>query len=254
MNTQVLAGKVALVTGASSGIGRTTALELAKAGARVAVASRRSKLNDELIAEIESLGGSAIAITADISKEKDIENAVQQTLTRFGRLDIAFNNAGLEEQPGPLAEKTADLYDSVFNVNVKGVLLSLKYEIAAMLKTGGGSIINTSSVAGHVGMGGVPIYVASKHAVEGLTKSVALEYAKLGIRVNSVAPAAIETPMFDRFVVGIDGAREAMQNMHPVGRTGRPEEIASAVLFLASDASSFMTGQSLVVDGGFTAQ
>ena len=144
----------------------------------------------------------------------------------------------MEELPSPLTEKTGDLYDTVFNVNVKGVLLSMKYEIPAMLKNGGGSIINTSSVAGHIGMGGVPIYVASKHAVEGLTKSVALEYGKQGIRVNAVSPAAIETPMYGRFVDGQEGARDNMASLHPIGRVGQPDEIASTVLWLASPHSS----------------
>lgn len=254
MSTESLLGKVALVTGASSGIGRATALKLAKAGARVVVASRRKELNESLIQEIESFGGSGLALTVDVSREADIERLLSETIRRFGRLDIAFNNAGVEEVPGPLEGKTEEAFDFVFGINVKGVLLSMKHEIAAMLKTGGGTIINTTSVAGHLGMAGVPIYVASKHAVEGLTKSLALEYAKQGIRINSVAPAAIETPMLERFVDGLNAPREALQQMHPVGRMGRPEEIADAVLFLASASSSFITGHSLLVDGGFTAQ
>lgn len=249
-----LSGKVVLVTGASSGIGKSSAIMFAKAGATVVIASRRAAQNEETLAGIKAAGAKGLAITADISIEKDVERVVAETVKQFGRLDIAFNNAGVEEHPAPLADKTADLYDMVFNINVKGVLLSMKYEIPAMLKNGGGSIINTSSVAGHIGMGGIPIYVASKHAVEGLTKSVALEFAKQGIRVNAVAPAAIETPMFGRFVDGKDGARDYMAGLHPIGRVGQADEIASAVLWLASDHSSFVTGQSLVVDGGFIAQ
>lgn len=249
-----LTGKVALVTGASSGIGRDTALLLASAGAAVVVASRRSALNDEVVAAIKAAGGKALAVTTDVSKEADIARAVAETVKAFGRLDIAFNNAGVEEQPGALADKTEELYHHVFDINVKGVLLSLKHEIPAMLKNGGGSIINTSSIAGHVGMSGAPVYVASKHAVEGLTKSVALEVAKQGIRVNAVAPAAIETPMYERFVGDNKQAQDYMKSLHPIGRTGQPREIADVVLWLASNRSSFVTGQSIVVDGGFTAQ
>lgn len=249
-----LSGKVALVTGASSGIGRETAILLAKAGAKVAIASRRAKLNDEVVAAIKAAGSEGLAITADMSKEADIKRMVAETVKKFGRLDIAFNNAGIEESLAPLAEKTAELYTQVFDVNVKGVLFSMQHEIAAMLKTGGGSIINTSSVAGHIGMGTIPIYVASKHAVEGLTKAVALEVAKQGIRVNAVAPAAIETPMFDRFIGGSSDTRSYMAILHPIGRAGQPKEIADVVLWLASGHSSFVTGQSILVDGGFTAQ
>jgi NAD(P)-dependent dehydrogenase (short-subunit alcohol dehydrogenase family) len=249
-----LTGKVALVTGASSGIGRDTALLLASAGASVVVASRRSALNDEVVAAIKAAGGKALAVTTDVSKEADIARAVAETVKAFGRLDIAFNNAGVEEQPGALTDKTEELYHHVFDINVKGVLLSLKHEIPAMLKNGGGSIINTSSIAGHIGMAGVPVYIASKHAVEGLTKSVALEVAKQGIRVNAVAPAAIETPMYDRFVGDNKQAQDYMKSLHPIGRTGQPREIADVVLWLASNRSSFVTGQSIVVDGGFTAQ
>lgn len=248
-----LSGKVALVTGASSGIGWETAILLAKAGAKVAIAARRTAFNEETLAAIKAAGAEGLAITADVSKEEDVKRMVDETVKKFGRLDIAFNNAGIEEPLTPLAEKTTALFDQVFGINVKGVLFSLKYEIAAMLKTGGGSIINTSSVAGHVGMATVPIYVASKHAVEGLTKSVALEFAKQNIRVNAVAPAAIDTPMFERFAPGKE-AHDYMATLHPVGRTGKPREIADAVLWLASDYSSFVTGQSILVDGGFTAQ
>ena len=253
MITTDLKGKVALITGASSGIGKASAIMLAKAGADVVIASRRAALNEETLAAIKAEGVKGLALTADVSREEDIKRVVDETVKQFGRLDIAFNNAGVEELPSPLNEKTGEAYDHVFNINVKGVLLSMKYEVAAMLKNGGGSIINTSSVAGHIGMGGMGIYVASKHAVEGLTKSVALEYAKQGIRVNAVAPAAIETPMFGRFVDN-DEAREYMKSLHPVGRVGQPDEIASTVLWLASSHSSFVTGQSILVDGGFTAQ
>jgi NAD(P)-dependent dehydrogenase (short-subunit alcohol dehydrogenase family) len=249
-----LSGKVALITGASSGIGKAAAILLAKAGASVVIASRRKAQNEETLAAIKATGAKGLSIVADVSKEEDVAKAVSETVKQFGRLDIAFNNAGIEGKMGALTDVTSHIYDEVFNINVKGVLLSMKYEIPAMLKNGGGSIINTSSVAGHVGMVGVPVYVASKHAVEGLTKTAALEFAKQGIRINAVAPAAIETPMYGRFVGDNKDAQEYMKNLHPIGRVGQPEEIADAVLWLASDRSSFVTGQSIVVDGGFTAQ
>lgn len=249
-----LSGKAALITGASSGIGRATALLLARAGASVAVASRRKNLNEETLAQVVAAGGKGISIVADVSNEADVARAVQETVKAFGRLDIAFNNAGIEGAICPLGEATADQVDAVLNINIKGVLYSMKHEIPAMLAHGGGSIINTSSVAGHIGIPGVAPYVASKHAVEGLTKTAALEYAKQGIRVNAVAPAAIETPMYGRFVGDNTQAREHMKGLHPVGRIGTPEEVAHCVLWLASSHSSFVTGQSILVDGGFTAQ
>jgi NAD(P)-dependent dehydrogenase (short-subunit alcohol dehydrogenase family) len=252
--SQTFAGKVALVTGGNTGIGRATALAFAREGAKVVIAARREKEGHDVVAEIEKTGSEAIFVRADMAKVEDIKNMVDQTVATFGRLDIAFNNAGVEELPSPLAEKTEQLYHQVMDVNVKGVLFSMQAEIPEMLKNGGGAIVNTSSVAGLIGMGTVPIYVASKHAVLGLTKAVALEFAKQNIRVNAVSPGGIETPMFDRFSTVIPGAREHMTTLHPVGRTGTPEEIASAVLWLCSPDASFTTGQSLTVDGGLTAQ
>ncbi len=249
-----LTGKTALVTGASSGIGKTTAILLAKAGANVAIASRRKDKNEETLAAIKAAGGKGIAIVADVSREEDVARAVSETVKAFGRLDIAFNNAGIEGEMGALTDATNDNYDNVFNINVKGVLLSMKHEVPAMLKNGGGSIINTSSVLGQVGMAGAAIYIASKHAVEGLTKAAALEYSKQGIRVNAVAPAVIETPMYDRFTGGSKDAQDYMKGLHPIGRVGQPDDIAQTVLWLASSHSSFVTGQSILVDGGFTAQ
>jgi NAD(P)-dependent dehydrogenase (short-subunit alcohol dehydrogenase family) len=206
------------------------------------------------VAEIKAAGGEATFVKADVAVEADVAALVAKTVATYGRLDIAFNNAGVE-LTGSVVDATEAEYRRVFDINVWGVITSMKHEIPVMLKQGAGVIINTSSVAGHVGMAGASIYVASKHAVEGLTKAAALEYAKLGIRVNAVAPAAIETDMMNRFTGG--GNEEAlsyMRSLHPVGRLGRSEEIANAVLFLASDGASFITGTSLKVDGGFLAQ
>ncbi len=247
-------GKVVLVTGGTSGIGRVTAIAFAKAGAKVVLSGRREAEGAAVVQEIKKAGGTAQFVRADVAKEEDVKRLVEGTVAAFGRLDIAFNNAGVE-WTGELAKVTEADYRKVFDINVWGVLTSMKYEIPAMLRNGGGSIINTSSVAGHNGMAGVSVYIASKHAVEGLTKSAALEFARQGIRVNAVAPAAIATEMIDRFVGGADTeAGRGLANMHPIGRLGRSEEIAAAVLYLASDAASFVTGTSLAVDGGWLAQ
>ena len=245
--------KVVLITGATSGIGKTSALAFAKAGARVVLSGRRETEGQAIVAEIKAAGGEATFVKADVSVEADVAALVAKTVATYGRIDVAFNNAGIEST-GPIPDVTEADYRRVFDINVWGVLSSMKHEIPVMLKQGGGVIINTSSVAGHVGMGGVSVYVASKHAVEGLTKSAALEYAKQGIRVNAVAPAAIETKMFTRFTGGNEDALNYMRNLHPVGRTGRSEEIANPVLFLASDAASFITGASLNIDGDMLAQ
>lgn len=247
-------GKVALVTGGTSGIGAVTAKAFAKSGAKVVVSGRRDAEGLAVVEEITKAGGTAAFVRADVSKEDDVKNLVEATVAKFGRLDIAFNNAGVEWM-GQLVEATEADYRKLFDINVWGVLASMKYEIPAMLKTGGGSIINTSSVAGHIGMAGAGVYVATKHAVEGLTKATALEYAKQGIRVTAVAPAAIVTDMMDRFVGGeTTDQGKYLAGLHPVGRMGRSEEVAAAVLYLASDAASFTTGISLPVDGGFLAQ
>ena len=246
--------KVVLITGATSGIGKVSALAFAKAGAKVIVSGRRETEGQGVVAEIKAAGGEATFVKADVAVEADVAALVAKAVATYGRIDIAFNNAGVEIT-GPIVDATEADYRRVFDINVWGVLTSMKHEIPVMLKQGAGVIINTSSVAGHVGMGGASIYVASKHAVEGLTKSAAMEYAKQGIRVNAVAPAAIETDMLDRFTGGgNEDALSYMRSLHPVGRLGRSEEIANAVLFLASDAASFITGTSLNVDGGFLAQ
>ncbi|HEV3118041.1 MAG TPA: SDR family oxidoreductase [Gemmataceae bacterium] len=247
-------GKVALVTGGTSGIGRAAAVAYAREGANVVVAGRRAAEGEETVRLIRAQGREALFVPTDVAQEAQVKNLIGRTLDQFGRLDFAFNNAGVEQTPTPFLEQAVETYDKVMDINVKGVWLSMKYEIAAMLKTGGGSIVNTSSGAGVIGMPGAEIYVASKHAVIGLTKSAALEFGKQGIRINAVLPAVIETDMSRRFFGEQPEARAAMTAMHPIGRIGTPEEIADAVIWLSSSKSSFVIGHSLLVDGGFTAQ
>jgi NAD(P)-dependent dehydrogenase (short-subunit alcohol dehydrogenase family) len=244
-------GKVVLITGGNAGIGRAAALEFANQGAKVVVSGRREKEGREVIAEIKALGGKAIFVKTDVSKESDVKAMIEQTLATFGRLDCAFNNAGIVQAPTPLPDQTEETYDQIMDINVKGVWLSLKHEIPAMLKTGGGAIVNNSSVGGLVGFATAPVYVASKHAIIGLTKSVALEYATQHVRVNAVAPGTIETRMFRDFAPEV---RQMLESAHPMGRIGQPEEIASAVVWLCSDGASFVTGQTVPIDGGYTAQ
>ena len=247
-------GKVALVTGGTSGIGRETAIQFAKAGAKVVLAGRRTEAGEAVVNEITSAGGEAHFVQTDVTKEDQVKSLVEETVQHFGRLDIAFNNAGIEHG-GPVTEFTEEDYRKVFDINVLGVFLSQKYEIPAMLKFGGGVIINTSSTLGHIAMPGAAVYNASKHAVEGITKTTALELAEQGIRVNSVAPGAIATPMIDR-VAGEEGteSRQQLASQYPMGRLGEAKEIAAAVLYLASDVASFTTGISLPVDGGYLAK
>ena len=249
-NNKTFEGKVALVTGGTSGIGKTTAIEFARAGAKVVLTGRREKEGAEVVREIKKLGGDGAFVRADVARDADVKAMVSFTVDKYGKLDVAVNNAGVEWK-GPLDQATEAEYRRIFDINVWGVLNSMRHEIPAMLKTGGGAIVNTSSVAGHVGLAQVSVYIASKHAVEGLTKSVALEFAKQNIRVNAVAPGVIATEMFDRFAG--DELRDQIVSIVPVGRVGAGEEIAAAVLYLASDAAKFTTGTSLVVDGGFIA-
>ena len=246
--------KVAIVTGGGSGIGKATALELAFQGASIIVANRNNELGLKTVKEITDTGGKATFIKTDVSKEIEVKNLVEQTMKVYGRLDLAFNNAGVEQPPMPLTEQTEELYNQVMDINVKGVWLCLKYQIPEMLKNGGGSIVNTSSFSGTIAFATIPIYVASKHAVVGLTKAIALEYAKNNIRVNAILPGSVEdTGTFERSFGGNQASIDWAKSIHPIGRLAKPNEIANAVVFMLSDKASFLTGHSMIVDGGYTA-
>lgn len=246
---KLLDKKVALVTGATSGIGRASAIALAKAGAKVIVSGRRSEEGKKTVDMIKKTGGEAFFIRADVTKESDVKALVQNTIKKYGRLDIAFNNAGVLEA-GPLIKMDENNYKRMFDTNVKGVFLSMKYEIPVLKN--GGSIINTASIAGVVGSENLALYDATKHAVIGLTKSAALEVAKKNIRINAVCPGAIDTALLKNFITK-DEIKEVAAS-HPLGRIGKPEEIAEMVVFLASSKASFITGSAMLIDGGFTAQ
>jgi NAD(P)-dependent dehydrogenase (short-subunit alcohol dehydrogenase family) len=243
---------VVLITGALTGIGRATALAFAQDGARIVVSGRRDEAGHALTQELRSLGVEAEFIRADVRHENDVQNLVDKTVARFGRLDIAVNNAGTEGTPGPVTQQTAESYAATFDTNVLGVLLSMKHELRVMQAQGAGSIVNLSSTMGHRGAPGASLYTASKHAVEGLTKSAALEGAAFGVRVNAVAPGPIETAMLDRFTGNADRKAGVVAGV-PLKRAGRPEEIADAILFAASAKASFITGQIIAVNGGKTA-
>ncbi len=249
--TTDLQGKVSIVTGGTSGIGRDTAILFAKSGSKVVVAGRREREGQQVIEQIRSAGGEAIFVRTDVSQSAQVQSLVQKTVEKFGRLDIAFNNAGIEGNWIPIVDQSEADWDATIDINVKGVWLCLKYEIQQMLKQGyGGAIVNMSSVAGHIGAAGAATYCASKHAVIGLSKSAALETARHGIRINSICPGIIETPMGDR-IFGAPDINKWALGLQPMARFGKPMEIAEAVLFMSSDRSSFMTGQSLILDGGF---
>jgi len=246
-------GKIALVTGGTSGIGRETALLFAKVGAKVAVAGRRDKEGQETIELIRAAGGDGLFVKTDVSKSADVDALVQRTVEHFGRLDVAFNNAGTEGVWVPIARQSEEDFDRTISVNLKGVWLCLKYEIRQMLRQGGGgAIVNAGSVYALIGSAGTAAYSASKSGVVGLTKAAALENARKGIRVNCVCPAAIETAMAER-LFGAPNVHERALKSHPVGRFGTSREVAEAVLWMCSERASFMTGHSLVLDGGFLA-
>ena len=244
--------KIAIVTGGTSGIGRDTALLFAKSGAKVVVAGRREKEGNETVELIRAAGSDGLFVKTDVARAADVEALVQKTVEKFGRLDIAFNNAGIEEAIVHVADESEEIWDSVIDINLKGTWLCLRSEIRQMLKQGGGAIVNMSSVAGLMGVAGSAAYSASKHGVIGLTKSAALETAKNGIRINAVCPAVIETAMGER-LFNEPEIQKFILGLHPIGRFGKPMEIAEAVLWMCSDRASFMTGQSLVLDGGFLA-
>jgi NAD(P)-dependent dehydrogenase (short-subunit alcohol dehydrogenase family) len=247
-------GKVALVTGGGSGIGRATALAFAREGAKVVIGNRNVERGEETVSKIRDAGGKATFRRTDVLVAAEIEALVDHAVKTYGRLDIAFNNAGIEGDMLPtIVDHTEASFDAIMDVNVKGVWLSMKYEIPRMLEQGSGAIVNCSSVAGVIGFPGIGIYVASKHAVVGLTKTAALEFSAKGIRINAVNPAVIDTEMVDRIAGGMKMKKDDLKTFHPIGRIGRVEEVAEAVLWLCSDRASFVTGHSLIVDGGFTA-
>jgi NAD(P)-dependent dehydrogenase (short-subunit alcohol dehydrogenase family) len=247
-----MSSPVVLITGALTGIGRATAVAFAKDGARVVASGRREAEGKALEAELRSLGAEAAFIRADVRCEDEVSSLIDRTVARFGRIDAAVNAAGTEGQPGPVTEQTAESYAATFDTNVLGTLLSMKHELRVMQAKGSGSIINISSTYGHEGGAGASVYVGSKHAVEGMTKSAALEAASSGVRINAVAPGPIETGMLNRFT-GTAERKAALLKTVPLGRVGDPADIARAAVFLASEKASFITGQILTIDGGKTA-
>ncbi len=246
------AGKVAFVTGAANGIGRATALAFAREGAGVVVADVSEQGNQETARLVEEAGGRALAIRCDVSRAEEVKAALDKAVEAFGRLDYAFNNAGLEQPVTAAADLTEEQWDRIVGVDLRGVFLCMRHEIPLMLRHGGGAIVNTSSGAGVKGFAGQAAYCAAKFGVVGLTKAAALDYAPSSIRINAVCPGIVETPMMDRFSGGTPEGRERVIAQEPVGRMGKPEEIAAAVLWLCSDAAAFVVGHAMVVDGGQT--
>jgi NAD(P)-dependent dehydrogenase (short-subunit alcohol dehydrogenase family) len=247
-----MSAQVVLITGGLTGIGRAAAVAFAKKGAKVVVAGRRDEAGMQLVDELRSFGAEAEFVNADVRKEDDVRAMVDKTVARFGHLDVAVNNAATEGEVGPITDQTAESFAATFDTNVLGVVLSMKHEVRAMQAQGSGSIINISSTYGHEGAAGASIYVGAKHAVEGITKSVALEVAKSGIRVNAVAPGPTDTGMLTRFT-GTPKNKAALVKGVPLGRLGLPEEVADGIVFIASDEARFVTGHVLNVDGGHSA-
>src|SRR5271155_1833770 len=247
MNTPVV-----LITGALTGIGRATAIAFAREGARIVISGRRDEVGQKLVSELREIGVEAEYWRADVRHEDDVRDLVDKTVKRFGRLDVAVNNAGTEGKGGPVTEQTAESYAATFDTNVLGTLLSMKHELRVMLPKGSGSIVNVSSAYGSVGAPGASVYVASKHAVEGMTKSAALEVAETGVRVNVVAPGTTDTGMLTRFT-NTDNNKAALVSTVPIKRLATPEEIADVIVFVASANASYMTGASIPVDGGMLA-
>ena len=245
----ILENKVALVTGGTSGIGRATALALSAAGAKVVFSGRRDSEGEETAALIRDAGTECLFVRSDVSSKADVKTLVQKTIATYGKLDCAFNNAGIDPHTKPLHEQSVEDFDNLMSINVRGLFLCMKYEIQQMLTQGSGVIVNNSSIGGLIAFPGVSPYIASKHAVMGLTRSAALDYAKQGIRINAVNPGLIATAMLDRLG---SGSTDSFASTVPMGRLGQAAEIAQVVVFLCSDAASYITGQPLVIDGGYT--
>ena len=252
--TENIRDKIVVITGASSGLGEAAARLLAKEGAKLVLGARRQAEGDVLVEQIRAAGGDAVFARTDVTREADIQSLVQLALTRHGRLDVAYNNAGIEGRSAEFAEQDNDNYDQVMDTNVRGVFWAMKHEIRAMLQGGGGAIVNNASMGSEIGFPNLALYIASKHAVMGLTRTAALEYVQRGIRVNAVNPGLIDTPMQDRIWDGDPQARSGFTQQTPAGRSGSADEVTEAVLFLASPRASFITGTGLLVDGGYVAR